>query len=361
MKIAIAHDFLQQYGGAEKIFSIFTDLFPNSELYALVYDKSVLPAYKKLNIKTSFINQLPFAKKNHYYYLPFYPFIINSLKINCDILLTSNYAFVKNIKSNGIHICYCHSTMRFAHGFKDSYLKKQNPIIKFILNPIINWIAKWDIKNTKNTDFFIANSINTKQNIQTIYNRESTVIYPPIDTKRFNTKNKVTQDYYLIVSRLVLPYKQIDLAVKAFNKLNKKLIIIGTGRDEKYIKKIARPNIQLIGEIRDIELLSDYYKNAKALIFPSNDDFGMTSLEAQACGTPVIAYSKGGALETVIEGKTGHFFRQQSPQSLIKSIKDFEGMKFNPYTCRKNALKYDKEIFITKIRHFINQKTAKRT
>jgi glycosyltransferase involved in cell wall biosynthesis len=354
MKLTLTHDFLQQYGGAERILKIFQEIFPRSEIYTLIHDKKKLKMFK--NVKTSKAQFLPFSKTKHHFYLPLYPLIISSKKIEADLVLSSSYAWVKSLRTTGKHICYCHSTLRFAHHEKDSYLKKQNKLVQTLLGPLIYLIRKWDEKTSKNTDIFIANSQNTRKRIKQYYNKDAEVIYPPVDTKIFKPNKENKSNYYLIVARLVLPYKQVDLAVKAFNKLGLKLKVVGSGRDEKYLKKIAKSNVEFLGEISNDNKLAKLYQNCKALIFPSNDDLGMTPLEAQSCGKPVIAYGKGGALETVIPGKTGIFFKKQTPESLINAVKRFENMKFNQNDCRNNALRFDKEIFKKKIKKFVNEK-----
>jgi glycosyltransferase involved in cell wall biosynthesis len=219
----------------------------------------------------------------------------------------------------------------------------------------LSYLKYWDKKGSKNVDHFISISKEVEKRIKHNYNRKSTVIYPPVETEFFQL-NKLKDDYYLMVSRLI-EYKRIDLVINTFKKLNKEIIIAGTGRDERRLRNMAKgyKNIQFQGRVKDSELRT-LYQNAKAFINPQIEDFGITVVEAQASGTPVIAYGKGGALETVIEGKTGHFFHEQTPEALIKAINEFEQMKFNPKDCRENALKYDKEIFKKKIKTFVEEK-----
>jgi len=355
-KILLVHDYLNQLGGAERTLKVFKNIFPNADTFALLYNKNKIKLQFK--IKTSFIQKLP-LKKNYKLYMPIFPIAVKSINFNnYDVIISSSHAWVKNINKpkETLHICYCHTPMRYAWDLREQYLKRENVFLRPFISLFLAYLRYWDKKGSKNVDFFIANSKNVANRIKKYYNRKSTVIYPPVDTKLFKLNTKKREYYYLIVSRLI-EYKKVDLAIDAFKKINKRLVIIGIGRDEKRLKKLSKNNKNIIfkGFAKSTELVK-YYQNAKAFIHPQIEDAGITSLESQSCGTPVIAYAKGGALETVIEGKTGHFFHKQTPEALIKAIKEFEKMKLNPKDCRKNALKYDKEIFKKKIKKFVEEK-----
>lgn len=357
MKTVLLHCYLIQKGGAEKIFFSFLDIFPKSGIRFIAYDGALFPN-SNANIKASFIQLLPFRKK-YKMYAPLFPLALKFFRFkNNQLILSSSCAWVKNITKpkNSLHICYCHTPMRYAWDLREEYLKRENILLRPFIALFLSYLRHWDKNGSKNVDFFIANSQNVANRIKKCYNRKSTVIYPPVDTKLLKLNAKKRDGYYLIVSRLV-EYKKVDLAIEAFIKLNKKLIIIGAGRDEKRLKKLANSNKNIFfkGFVKDNELL-EYYQKAKAFIHPQIEDAGIALLESQSCGTPVIAYAKGGALETVIEGKTGHFFHEQTPEALIKAVKEFEKMKFDPKECRKNALKYDKEIFKKKIKKFVWEK-----
>lgn len=356
MKIAIIHEYLNQYGGAERTLrEIFMPLFPDATIFSLFYNKKRFTADPHWKIQTSFLQYLP-AINNYKFYFPLFPFAIRSLRFpDHDLLLSSSSAFAKNIKKpkHTLHICYCHTPMRYAWDLKDQYIKDQSFLLRLPLRIFLSLLRWWDKKNTTSVDYFIANSNHVKQRIKNYYQRDSTVIYSAVDCNKYTPRHK-KQDFYLLVSRLIKP-KKVELAVRAFSQLGKKLVIIGSGREEQHLKQLATPNISFLGYLPDERLIA-YYQRAKALIFPGLEDFGMTPLEAQACGTPVIAFGKGGVLETVLEGKTGYFFHEQTPESLIRAVLAFERKSFKPLDCRKQALRFDASVFKRQLKTFIEQK-----
>ena len=354
-RTVLLHDYLNQQGGAEKVLESFLQLYPSAEIYTLLRNKRLFP---NLRVKTSFVQYFP-LKKKYKFYMPFFPLAVKSFRLPPNsLLLSSSYAFIKNISKpkNSLHICYCHTPMRYAWDLKETYLQKENVFLRPFIKLSLSYLSYWDKKQSNQVDFFIANSQHVAKRIEKFYQRDAIVIYPPIDTVFFKPSQKRKNDYYLVVSRLV-EYKKVDLVINAFKKLSQKLIIAGSGRDEKQLKKLARgyANIAFVGRISQ-KKLRELYQHAKALVFPQVEDFGITSVEVQSCGTPVIAFSQGGALETVLEGKTGHFFPKQTPESLIKAVKMFETMHFKPKDCRKNALKFDKKIFKKNIKQYITKK-----
>ena len=355
MKIAIVHDYLENKGGAEYVFETFTKLFPKAERYALFHKKRLFPSIKT---NTSFIQRLPF--KDYRKLLFLFPAAIESLRLpkDTEVILSSSHAFAKGVRKpkGALHICYCYTPMRYAWDMCEDYMKNEIIPGKFrlVLPFLITRLRAWDYKNAQNVDHFIAISKNIQSRIKKYYNRESTVIYPPVRTKFFKPARKKEEEFYLIVSRLVA-IKRIDIVIDAFNVFRKKLIVIGDGREFHRLKAKAKTNIEFKGELSDEEV-RNHYRRCKAFIFPSNDDFGITPVEAQACGKPVVAFGRGGALETVIEGKTGHFFYEQTPEALVKAIQESEKMKFDKKLCRKNALRFDEEIFRRKIKAFVAEK-----
>jgi glycosyltransferase involved in cell wall biosynthesis len=359
MKLALVHDYLNQAGGAERVVECLHEAFPSSPVYTSIYDKKRMPdIFRAMDIRTSFMQHLPFVMKHFKKYLPLYPFAFESFDLSgYDMVLSSSSAWGKGIKKGkgATHICYCHSPMRFVWMYED-YIEKDEigALVKMILPPVLKWLKKWDLKTSKEVDHFIANSVTTQKRIKLFYGRDSEVIHPPVDTSFFKPYNSKIEDYFLVVSRLN-PYKHIDLAVEAFNEIGSPLYIIGFGPDEKRLKRLARPNIKFLGRLPDSEIVR-HYSQCRAFILPGEEDFGLTPVEAQACGRPVIAYRSGGALESVIDGQTGVFFDKQEKASLIGAIKKFSGMSFDPARIRENALRFDKNIFKRKIKGFVDAK-----
>ncbi len=358
MKLAIVHDYLNQFGGAERVVEALHETFSDAPIYTIIYDRERMPeSFKSMDIRTSFMQNLPFVFRYYKVFLALYPVAIEAFRIKgYDVILSSSSAYAKGVKKppGSIHICYCHNPMRFVWRYED-YIREEgfNPLIKSALPFIIQKLKKWDIETSKNVDYFIANSKIVKMRIKDFYGRDSEVINPPVDCSKFKI-SQIDGSYFLIVSRLN-PYKRLELAVEVFNQLRLPLKIVGIGPFKERLQKIAGSNIEFLGRLSDKEL-SKYYSECRALIFPGEEDFGIVPLEAMASGRPVIAYRGGGALETIIEGKTGIFFERFEIQSLIDAVKKFEGMNFDKGAIRYHALSFDKEIFKKKIINFVEQK-----
>jgi len=360
MKTALVHDWLIEFAGAEKVLEIIYDI-TKSPIYTLFSDKSSLEdtLLKDAKINTSFLQNFPGLKKFYKHLLPFYSRAIESFDLSgYDHIISSSHAVAKGVKTNKdqTHICYCHTPMRYAWDVYSDYLSSMSYFEKAPFKLTVDWLKKWDIENSKNVDHFIANSKFIADRIKRIYKRNSQVIYPPVNTKFFEIKEQ-KDDYYLFVGRLANVYKRVDIIVEAFNSLNKSLVIIGEGPDAKQLKANAKNNIEFLGRL-NTDKVKQYMQKAKALIFPSLDDFGIVPVEAQACGTPVIAYRGGGALETIIENKTGIFFNKQTKYSLIEAVLDFDKIqhKFEPKLIRKNAERFSRENFIKKFKKVIIKK-----
>jgi len=344
MKIAIVHDWLVTNAGAEKVLKEIIELYPQADIYSLVnflssnQQKDIV---KRKTIHTSFIQKLPFAKKYFRYYLPLFPKAIESFKLkDYDIIISSSWAFSKGIKKNPnqIHICYCHTPIRYAWDLYDEYTSNLKQPKKLLTQLTLQYIRKWDIKTIDNVDFFIANSKFVQERIKRIYNKNAKVIYPPVDIEKFSFCDK-KEEYYLTASRLV-PYKKTKLIVEAFNKMpNKKLVVIGDGEELSNIKQIAQKNIIILGYQKD-ETLIRYMQKAKAFVYAAVEDFGILPIEAMACGTPVIALNKGGTAETVIDKINGIHFEEQNTISIINAIKQFEKIKFDYQKIRETTYKY---------------------
>ncbi|MBU2530542.1 MAG: glycosyltransferase [Elusimicrobia bacterium] len=358
MKLVLVHDYLSQMGGAEKVALEFCNIFPDSPLFTSIYNPdSVAEEFKKIDIRTTYLQKFPLIFKYFRFYFPFYPRAMESINLkDYDVILSSSSAYAKGIRKPGkaCHICYCHNPARFLYQY-DAYFEREkiNPIIKKLLPLLLSNLKKWDQENSKQVDYFIANSQVVADRIKKIYNRESTIINPPVDTSFFVPQAK-DGDYFLIVSRLN-SYKKINIAIEACNELKLPLIIIGDGPDKINLEKIAGPTIKFAGQVSN-EKLRDYYAACRALIFPGEEDFGIVPLEAMSCGKPVLAFKNGGALETVIGCMTGMFFEDQSKDSLMGVLSDFQHLEFDKELIREHAKKFDISIFREKIRTFVEGK-----
>ncbi|NQU16561.1 MAG: glycosyltransferase [Candidatus Saganbacteria bacterium] len=359
-KIAIVHDYLNQFGGAERVVAALHDIFPDAPIYTSIYDEKRMPEiFKQMDIRTSFMQKLPFVMQKYRYYFWFYPKAIESFDLSeYDLVLSSSSAYAKGAKKrkDALHVCYCHNPMRFVWRY-DDYIKQENINIaaKKLLPFFLDRLKKWDLQTNNQVDYFIANSRAVAKRISSFYNRESAVINPPIETKTFSP-DKNNKNYFLIVSRL-LGYKRIDIAIEAFSRLGLPLKIVGDGPARKTLKKSASLNIEFLGLVDDVEL-KRLYSECRALLFTGEEDFGMVPLEGAASGRPTIAYKRGGALETIVDQKTGLFFKEQSVDSLLDAVARFEKISFDRDFVRKHAQKFDKIVFREKIIGFLNETKA---
>jgi glycosyltransferase involved in cell wall biosynthesis len=348
MKIAIIHEWLLSYAGSERCLKALKDLFPNADIYTSIYNENNLPdEFKNYNIKTTFIDKLPFSKKKHFIYYPLMPIAFENIDLSgYDIVISSSHACAKGIITNNYtkHISYIYTPTRYLWSHYHEYLNNENSFIKKqIISLIFSYMRLWDFQASQRPDILIADSINVANRIKKYYKRDSLVIYPPINLKEFKLEKNTSKDFYLMVGRLVA-YKRFDLAINTFNKNRLKLKIAGIGPEYKKLKSMSNSNIEFLGYLDDKDI-KKLYANAKALIFPAEEDFGIVPVEAQASGTPVIAYAKGGALETVKEYQSGMFFKEQTISSLEETIKSFERRTFLPEKVRENILKFDVENF----------------
>lgn len=367
MKVAIVHEWFVTYAGSEKVVEQLLNIFPEADLFAVVdfLDKDKREFIKNKPVTTTFIQNLPKAKKMYQKYLPLMPLAIEQLDVTgYDLVISSAHCVAKGIitSPNQIHISYVHSPIRYAWDLQHQYLKEAglNKGVKgLIAKLILHYMRIWDYRTSNNVDYFIANSNFIAKRIWKCYRRKADVIYPPVDVDAFELCEK-KEDFYLTASRMV-PYKKIDIIVEAFTKMpNKKLVVIGDGPEFEKIKSKAGSNVELLG-YQPFEVLKDYMQRAKAFVFAAEEDFGIIPVEAQACGTPVIAYGKGGALETVIglgkEEITGIFFPKQTPECVCGAIKVFENneKKILPVNCRKNAERFKTEVFSKNLKYYFNK------
>ncbi|GJQ63886.1 MAG: hypothetical protein SCALA702_29390 [Melioribacteraceae bacterium] len=365
MKTAIVHEWFVNYMGSEKCVESFTNIWDKSDIFALVdyltsEERSII--LKGKTAETSFIQKLPGAKKRYRNYLPFFPLAVEQFDLSSyDVVISSSHAVAKGVLTgtNQMHVCYCHTPVRYAWDLYNQYLREANlttGIKGLFARIVLHYFRMWDISSVNRVDHFVANSRYIARRIKKVYNREATVIYPPVDVDKFGL-NTNKEDFYLAVARFV-PYKKMDLIVEAFTKMpDKTLYVIGSGPDEAKIKALAGQNIKFLGYQSD-DALVDYMGRAKSFVFAAEEDFGITNVEAMACGTPVIAYGKGGATETIIPGETGYFFEKQSPESLIKTVEEFErmGKSFNPVKIREHSEKFSRKRFEEEIESFVKTK-----
>lgn len=367
MKIAIVCDWLVTYAGAEKVLEQMLNVFPEADLFAVV---DFLPEgqrdfIKNKKVTTTFIQNLPRARKKYRNYLPFMPIAIEQLDLSgYDVVISSSHCVAKGVLTgpDQIHISYVHSPVRYAWDLQHQYLREAgltHGLKSKIARLIMHYMRIWDTRTSNGVDYFIANSHFIARRIWKCYRREAEVIYPPVDVDKFTFCDK-KEDFYLTASRMV-PYKKMDLIVEAFSKMpDKQLIVIGQGPDFNKIKKLAGPNVKLMGYQPD-SVLQDYMQRAKAFIFAAEEDFGITPVEAQACGTPVIAYGKGGSLETVrgygeMEKPTGIFFSNPKVQDLVDAVSSFEEISqdITAKDCRENAEKFAISVFRKRFSDFVN-------
>lgn len=365
MKTALIHEWLVNYAGSEKVLESFTNIWHDADVYTLVdfLDDDLREIILKgKNPRTSFIQHLPYARKQHRKYLPLFPKAIESFNLSkYDLILSSSHAVAKGVrtKKDQLHICYCHTPMRYIWDEAEHYLSEANlnrGIKGLAAKMTMKYLRKWDVKSAKNVNYFIANSKHIAKKIKRIYNRDSDVIYPPVDVNKFSLVTK-KEDFYLTASRLV-PYKRIDLIVDAFAKmLDKKLVVIGSGPEKEKILAKATPNVDVIG-YQDFESLRDYMQKAKAFVFAAEEDFGIIVVEAMACGTPVIAGNYGGTAETVINGITGILFEKQSVESIVDAVKRFDliSRSINYKAVRNHSENFSRDNFEKKIKDYVDEK-----
>jgi glycosyltransferase involved in cell wall biosynthesis len=365
-KVAIVHDWVTALGGAERCLAAFLELFPGADLYTLVYQEA---SVRRLGldpkaVHASFVQRLPRGQVSYPLYLPLYPLAIESFNLDgYDIILSSSWAAAKGVltRSDQLHICYCHTPIRYAWDLRHDYLKRegvQRGLKGLIARLIMHYIRLWDVGSASRVDSFVANSRYVARRIRRIYGRHARVIYPPVEVTGCDMQGEKA-DYFLFVSRLV-PYKRLDLVIEAFGQLGLPLAVVGDGPERRRLERLAPPNVRFLGWQPDAEVRRQMGA-ARALIYAADEDFGITPVEAQACGTPVIAYGKGGVTETVIpweagpETATGLFFEEQTAESLARAVGRFLAVEgcFSRAAIRANAERFSRERFDGEVRAYV--------
>jgi len=375
MKLALVYDRVTKIGGAERVLSALHELWPEAPLYTPVYDFGGAQWAKQFKVIPSFLQNIPFIRKHHELFFWLMPLAFESFEFSeYDVVISVTSEYAKSIvtKPETLHLCYCLTPTRYLWSGQTNYIT--NPILRWLSKPIVKYFQIYDKIIAQRPDNIIPISRTVQDRITKYYGRKGETIYPPVDTNLFNChsvprhgiykdnyidsrfrgNDKGEKGYYLVVSRLV-KYKRVDLVVKTFNELGWNLVIIGTGAEDKRLHRIAKPNVSFLGQLTD-EAIVGYYQKCEAVIFPTDEDFGIVPLEAQACGKPVIAYRKGGATETVIEGKTGEFFDDQTVESLKAALLKFKPEKYKPTDCRAQAEKFSKEKFKKEFSNYIDSR-----
>jgi len=371
LKVALVHDWLTGMRGGERVLEAFCEIYPGADLFTLLYLPGALGApIEDRTIHTSFIQSLPLSKKHYRMYLPLFPMAVERFDFtDYDLVISLSHCVAKGVitPADTMHISYIFTPMRYIWDRFSDYFghKRYSPLISWIFSITAHYLRIWDTSSASRVDSFLAISDYVARRVKRCYGRDASVIYPPVDCGKFSLAESDSKDYYLLVSAFA-PYKRVDIAISAFKELGLPLKIVGSGQDEKRLKAMAAPNIEFLGHLSDREV-ARLYRDCKALVFPGEEDFGITPLEAMASGRPVIAFARGGALETVVplfkdrdssienQAPTGMFFYEQTTPSLVKAVKDFELSldKFKPRDARKRAEQFSREFFMENIRKTI--------
>jgi len=356
LRVAIVHDFLNQRGGAERVVAALHEMFPAAPIFTSILDRSTLwPPLRSADIRVSWMQRLPGIQRHFKRYLPFYPLVFDRLDLSgYDLVLSSSSAFAKAARSprGGVHACYCHTPARFVWNY-DHYVEREGfgPVVRKTLPWVIRALRRWDLKTADRPTAYVANSTAVADRIRRIYGRPSAVVPPPVDVQRFRDASAQTGDYYVIISRLNA-YKRIHLAVEAFNRLRQPLLIVGEGPHRPALERAAGPTVRLLGHLDDREV-TELLVGCRALIFPGEEDFGITLVEANAAGRPAIAYQGGGALDTVIPGTTGIFFTEPTADCLAEAVTRSTRVSWDRAEIRRHAAQFDVPAFRDHMERFL--------
>jgi glycosyltransferase involved in cell wall biosynthesis len=356
MRVALVHDWMNQIGGAEAVLEALVRLFPTSPVFTTIYASDLMPDHwRAWDIRTTFLDRAPGIYRHHQHYLPLYPLAVDTMSVTgYDVVISNKSGFCHGVKTteNQLHIDYCLTPTRYVWEF-DAYAERERMggMAREALRPLLHWLRGWDRRAADGVDHFVAISTEIQQRIKRFYERDSVIIYPPVDTHRYRPSDDGPEDFFLVASRLI-PYKRIDLAVRACSALNLPLVVVGDGRDRRALEAVAGPTVEFRGRVSDEEL-GWLMAHCRAFIFPGREDFGIAPVEAQAAGRPVVAFAAGGALDTVIAEETGVFFDEQDVDSLIAALQSLDTQTFDPSVVRRNAERFDVERFEREFAAFV--------
>jgi glycosyltransferase involved in cell wall biosynthesis len=358
LRVVLVHDWLTGMRGGEKVLEAICRQFPDAELVTLLHVAgSVSPTITARRIRTSFIQRLPLASRLYRYYLPLFPLAVESLDLDdADLIISTSHAAVKSVVPTGRarHLCYCHSPMRYAWDQFDAYfgVERVGPVAHAALRPVLAWLARWDRATAGRVDAFLANSHYVAGRIARYYNRHASVLYPPVDTSFFTPVGAPPEPYFLVVSALV-PYKRLDVAIHAASRLGVRLKIAGTGPDAARLQALGGPDVEFLGSVDD-EALRELYRRAQALVLPAEEDFGIAPVEAMACGRPVVAFARGGAIESVDPGVTGLLVETQTPDAFAEAMRAASAATWEPARLVQRAATFGPDRFATGFRQAVS-------
>ena len=361
LKVALVHDYLNQYGGAERVLEELHTLFPSAPVYTSMYwPEKMSPTIRRLDVRTSFMQRLPMVTRNHQPFLLLYPLAFESFDLSeFDVVISNSSAFCKGVVTTPgtLHICYCLTPMRWVWNYH-AYVDRERLgwMARMVLPAAISQLRAWDVATAQNVDRFLSISRTVSSRVRKYYRREASVIYPPVNCDAFALPPAPVDNYYLVVARL-MPYKRIDLAVDAFTRLGIPLKIVGSGRHQTELRARAGRNVEFVGHVSDAEL-KQLYARCRGFVFPGEEDFGIAPLEANASGRPVVAYAAGGALDTVVDGQTGVLFERQEVNSLIGAIRRAEAIDWDSLELRQHARKFDRQVFRDQLLAFVGESVA---
>ena len=363
MKLAIVHDYLNQMGGAERVLLVLHELFPQAPIYTSIYAPQLVhPAFQRMDVRTTFMQRLPAAHNHHQAYLPVYPFAFESLDLRAyDVVLSMSSGWAKNVltRPETCHVCYCLTPMRFGWSFEE-YVAGERLAgwQRRLLAPLLTGLRVWDVAGANRVDHFAAISAAVARRIRKFYRRDAEVIFPPVDTSAYAYcgGDAADEGYFLVVSRLI-PYKRVDLAIEACNRLGAPLKIVGEGRDRPRLEQLAGRTVEFLGEVDDATKRR-YLHGCRAFIFPGEEDFGIAPLEATAAGRPVVAYAAGGALDTIVDGRTGVLFDRQHPASLACALQRVESIRWDRRAIAAHAATFSVPTFKSRLQQFVERSVA---